>query len=79
MRYAALVFIATMIGTLAGRAVALQGEIDPQPKRNPDCSYAGQSCGNMNGDCDTMGGSCTTSGAANRWHDPDQDGCGCLI
>jgi len=45
-----------------------------------DCSYnGGPTCGNPNGTCATLGGTCTANGSGSRWHDANQDGCGCLI
>jgi len=85
MRYLACFALAVLIGTLATSAMAELDPIGAVPKKQPDCTMSGTSCGNMNADCDTLGGSCTTapSTPTRRWHDGTTavaaDGCGCLI
>ncbi len=85
MRYLAIFALALCAGSMAATAVGGIGPIEAVPKKQPDCTLSGTSCGNMNADCDTLGGSCTTapSTPTRRWHDGTTavppDGCGCLV
>ncbi len=59
------------------------GKLNPDLLTDPDCTFAGATCGNMNHDCSIQSGSpkCTIAVDADEgefaWDDPDGDGCGC--
>ncbi|MEW6072500.1 MAG: hypothetical protein AB1726_07905 [Planctomycetota bacterium] len=77
-------FAAVCLGLLGGSAIAQGRGIasptgdEPRPKVL-DCSWVNQWCGQPTVDCTNMGGYCQVGKNGGRLHDPDDNGCGCMI